>query len=126
MKNINDIISCSEDKFDSINVWGYVTACDPGCNHVTSFHGEVLCSEAELGMDVTYTIKDPWWKSSINPRFGVLKLTEMQPGKVTFQYANRTIVVERGKTVKVDQVPLDYAYAELYVSMKNNLYKQEC
>lgn len=75
-----------------ITVTGYEVSCDPGINNITSYKGEIDTKDITPDMDLERVITDPWWRSSIGPKFG--------------------------KSEKVEQVGLSYAYGELYVKIE--------
>lgn len=99
-----------------ITVSSDVTACDPGCNHTTCYSGDARISELSLGQELTGTlIKDKWWRDDIGYRFSKLYLIKVLPEGAVFQYGNQEIFVASEQSVKLETVPLSYAYAELFV-----------
>lgn len=102
----------------TITVTGYVTACDPGCNHTSSYRGTKRLSELSLGQELTDLVTDPWWRSSIRHRFDSLYLIEVRPDGALFRYGKQEVFVASEKSKKLEQIPLDYAYGELYVRVQ--------
>ncbi len=105
--------------WNKLTVSSCVTACDPGCNSNSYYSGSAYCSELLIGQELTRSlVDDNWWQSSINPRFSSLILLDVKPEGALLKYAGREIFVQVEHSVKLDNVPLDYAYAELYVRVQ--------
>ncbi len=102
----------------TITVTGYVTACDPGCNSISSYNGSKRLSELDHEQELTGLIEDKWWRSSIRHRFDSLYLIEVRPDGVLLRYGKQEVFVLMERSRKLDQIPLDYAYGELYVSVQ--------
>lgn len=102
----------------TITVTGYVTACDPGCNNISSYHGTQRLSEVKPDQELTGLIEDKWWCSSIRHRFDSLYLIEVREDGVLLRYGKQEKLVLWGRSRKLDEIPLDYAYGELYVSVE--------
>ena len=102
-----------------ITVTGYEIACDPGINHVSTYKGEPIdTNDIQPGMDLEKQITDPWWRSAISPKMGVLTLVEVQETGVVLHYGINDIFVEFGKSKQIDRVGLSYAYGELWVKVE--------
>lgn len=102
----------------TISVWGYVVACDPGCNNISSYHGTIDTADILPDQDLTYVIEDPWWRSSINHRFGKLTFVEQNEEGVILHYGVQDLLVPFNQTKTLEQVGLSYAYAELTVKVE--------
>ena len=71
-------------------------------------------------MDIERVITNPWWRSEIGPKFGKLTFVELRPEGALFKYGEREILVEYGKSKRIDEVGLSYAYGELWVEVIEN------
>jgi len=103
-----------------VTLWGYVVACDPGCNNMESYHGSIDTADIQPDQDLTNIIENPWWRSSINYRFSKLTFVELREADALFRYGESEVVVPFGaeKAKQLEQVGLSYAYAELYVQVE--------
>ena len=103
-----------------ITIWGYVTACDPGINNLSSYKGSIDVSDLKPEQDLTVLPDDSWWKSEIAYKFGKLTFVELRPDGALFRYGEREILAPYGadKNKRVDEVGLSYAYAEIYVQVE--------
>lgn len=103
---------------DTIIVSSDVVACDPGCNHISSYEGSIPIAEVQPDTELTrHTIKDTWWQGTINAKFDCLYLKEVRSDGVLFLYGKQEVLVRAGEFTKLQQVGLSYAYAELFVSV---------
>lgn len=100
-----------------ISVTGYITACDPGCNHTSSYHGSKTLPELKPGDELTAMIDDKWWHSSVGHKFAPLYLVEVRPDGALLRYGKQDIFVPSDGSKKLDEIPLDYAYGDLYVNV---------
>ena len=103
-----------------ITITGYEIACDLGVNHVTTYTGEPIdVKDIQPDMDLEKQITDPWWRSRISPKFGVLTFVELRDTGVVLHYGANDIFIEFGHSKQIDKVGLSYAYAELYVKVES-------
>ena len=101
-----------------IKVTGYEVSCDPGIQNISSYKGEIDVKDVTPDMDIERVITDPWWREAIGPKFKKLTFVELRDNGALFHYGDNDIFVEFGKSEKVDQVGLSYAYGELYVQIE--------
>ena len=101
-----------------ITVTGYEISCDPGINNITSYKGEIDVNDIQPDMDLEKVITNSWWRSSIGPKFGKLTFVELRDNGARFHYGVNDFFVEFGKSEKLEEVGLSYAYAELYVKVE--------
>ena len=101
-----------------VKVTGYEVSCDPGIQNISSYKGEIDTKDITPDMDLERVITNPWWREAIGPKFKKLIFVELRENGALFHYGDRDIFVEFGKSEKVDQVGLSYAYGELYVSVE--------
>ena len=104
----------------TIKVTGYEVSCDPGIQNFTTYKGEIDVKDITPDMDIEKVITNPWWRSEIGPKFGKLTFVELRPEGALFQYGEREILAEYGKSKKIDEVGLSYAYGELWVEVIKN------
>ena len=102
----------------TIKLTGYEIACDPGINNITSYEGEIDTKDITPDMDIERVITNPWWREAIGPKFKKLTFVELRENGALFHYGDRDIFVEFGKSEKVDQVGLSYAYGELHIKVE--------
>lgn len=103
-----------------IKVIGYEVSSDPGIRNFTSYEGAIDVKDVTPDMDIERVITNPWWRSEIGPKFAKLSLVELHPEGALFQYGEREILAEYGKSKKIDDVGLSYAYGELWVEVIMN------
>ena len=101
-----------------IKVYGYEVSSDPGIQNFTTYKGEIDMKDVTPDMDIERVITNPWWRSEIGPKFGKLSFVELRPEGALFRYGEREILVAYGKTKKIDEVGLSYAYGELHVQVE--------
>ena len=101
-----------------VTVTGYEISCDPGIQNITPYSGSIDVKDIEPDMDVEKVIDNPWWRGSIACKFKKLTFVELRENGAVFHYGDRNIFVEFGKSEKVEEVGLSYAYAELYVGIE--------
>ncbi|MBR1878998.1 MAG: hypothetical protein IJ814_08380 [Paludibacteraceae bacterium] len=101
-----------------IKVTGYEISSDPGIQNISSYKGETDTKDITPDMDLERLITDPWWCSAIGPKFKKLTLVELRDTGAVFHYKGEDFFVEFGKSQKVEQVGLSYAYGELWVEVK--------
>lgn len=111
-------VKLPEPAWDTIVVSSDVTACDPGCNHISFYKGSIALADVTPDKELTRIVDNEWWQSSINPKYDKLYLLEATPDNARFKYGDREILVEAGKVKAIDKIPLDYAYSELYIELK--------
>lgn len=102
----------------TIKLTGYEISSDPGINNITSYEGKIDVKDIQPDMDIERVITNPWWREAIGPKFKKLTFVELRENGALFHYGDRDIFVEFGKSEKVEQVGLSYAYGELYVSVE--------
>jgi|GEM_PF-6805877 len=104
-----------------IHVTGYVVSSDPGIRNFSSYQGIVDTAGLAPGTDVErQAITDSWWRSEVGRKFAELQFIELREDGILFQYGANAIFVEFGKSKKIAEVGLSYAYGELYVEVKND------
>ena len=101
-----------------VTVTGYEISCDPGINNITSYKGEIDTKDITPDIDLERVITDPWWREAIGPKFGKLTFVEQRDNGALFHYGENDFFVEFGKSEKVEQVGLSYAYGELFVKIE--------
>lgn len=101
-----------------IKVTGYEVSSDPGIQNFTTYKGEIDVKDVTPDMDIERVITNPWWRSEIGPKFSKLSFVELRPEGALFRYGEREILAEYGKSKKIDEVGLSYAYGELYVQVE--------
>ncbi len=105
----------------TIHVTGYVVSSDPGIRNFSSYQGTVDTAGLAPGMDVErLAITDSWWRSEVGRKFAELQFIELRENGILFQYGANAIFVEFGKSKKIAEVGLSYAYGELYIEVKND------
>ena len=102
----------------TIKLTGYEISSDPGINNITSYEGEIDVKDIQPDMDIERVITNPWWREAIGPKFAKLTFVELRENGALFHYGDRDIFVEFGKSEKVDQVGLSYAYGELHIKVE--------
>ena len=102
----------------TIKLTGYEISSDPGINNITSYEGEIDIKDIQPDMDIERVITNPWWREAIGPKFKKLTFVELRENGALFHYGDRDIFVEFGKSEKVDQVGLSYAYGELHIKVE--------
>ena len=102
----------------TIKLTGYEISSDPGINNITSYEGEIDVKDIQPDMDIERVITNPWWREAIGPKFKKLTFVELRENGALFHYGDRDIFVEFGKSEKVDQVGLSYAYGELHIKVE--------
>ena len=101
-----------------VKVTGYEVSCDPGIQNISSYKGEIDTKDITPDMDIERIITNPWWREAIGPKFKKLTFVELRENGALFHYGENDFFVEFGKSEKVEQVDLSYAYGELYVSVE--------
>ncbi len=101
-----------------VTVTGYEISCDPGINNITSYKGEIDTKDITPDMDLERVITDPWWREAIGPKFKKLTFVKQRDNGALFHYGENDFFVEFGKSEKVEQVGLSYAYGELFVKIE--------
>ena len=101
-----------------VTVTGYEISCDPGINNITSYKGEIDTKDITPDIDLARVITDPWWREAIGPKFKKLTFVEQRDNGALFHYGENDFFVEFGKSEKVEQVGLSYAYGELFVKIE--------
>ena len=124
MKTTHFNTMMSEARWLMICVNGYVTACDPGCNNISSYCGYILLNKATVGMNLKTLVSNKWWNSSIAHRFSTLTLKEVNNNSITIEYGTQTLTITQNESKHLDHVPLDYAYADIYIELRYDLYKK--
>ena len=102
----------------TIKLTGYEISSDPGINNITSYEGKIDVKDIQPDMDIERVITNPWWREAIGPKFKKLTFVELRENGALFHYGENDFFVEFGKSEKVEQVGLSYAYGELYVSVE--------
>ena len=102
----------------TIKLTGYEISSDPGIQNITSYEGEIDVKDIQPDMDIERVITNPWWREAIGPKFKKLTFVELRENGALFHYGDRDIFVEFGKSEKVDQVGLSYAYGELHIKVE--------
>ena len=100
-----------------IKLQGYEVSSDPGIQNFTSYRGQIDVKDITPDMDIERVITNPWWRSEIGPKFSKLTFVELRPEGALFRYGEQEILAEYGKSKKIDEVGLSYAYGELYVEV---------
>ena len=101
-----------------VKVTGYEVSCDPGIQNISSYKGEIDTKDITPDMDIERIITNPGWREAIGPKFKKLTFVELRENGALFHYGENDFFVEFGKSEKVEQVGLSYAYGELYVSVE--------